>query len=768
MTISTTTARTTYNGNGITTVFTIPFRFLVNGDIVVVSVSAAGVETTKILTTDYTLTGAGDDAGGSVTMLVAPANGTRLIIYRDTDIVQETDYINGDPFPAETHERALDRLTMIAQEIGSDADRAIKVPVGDSSSLSTTLPAAADRLDKFIVFDATTGATELSTVTQTEVASAVAAAYAAGSTADAVTFLQGGTGAVSRSAQAKLRETVSVKDFGAMGDGTTDDTAATQAAVTAANGSTLIFPEGNYLISSGISFVGWSGVVTGPGTIVCKAATTIAYALDFTDALNVIWNDVSLDMGQTSGTLTGGARSDAGFYIRDARDCVFNNVRITNCKWGEPIYVDGTSSVSPSAADGSKRIFFNNIDCIAISAATVDDGAFINVRSDFYTSDGGGLYAASSNGCKVADYELDASVAYQRTTEDIYFTNCNFENLDRFSGYNVKNLHLSNVSMKGNYTRGLSLSPSCEKVTWNGGKVSGNAAHINANYACSDIVISNLVALGETVVVGQRHALRCGFGSQRIKFSNISGIGCDTRHVFIEGAKDVTFENVSLNQWGGGNTTVAVSIAGGGAANTSTWVTDRIKFIGCDFFANYAFRFDDNAGTATVADGGVVCDETCRFNVGLSFYNGAAPSKKLIYHGSGTWSPTLAGASTAGAQTYIYTPQGRYRRKGDLVFLEASIELSAKDVATAGAVRILGLPFKAAVTINNISALNVGYWQGLTFPANYVQPGVLTENNTTYLRLFRYGSGQAAALVQASEVGGTTALVVSGCYLADN
>jgi len=245
MTISTTTTRTTYNGNGVTTVFSIPFRFLVNGDIVVVSVSAAGVETTKTLTTDYTLTGAGDDAGGSVTMLVAPANGTRLIIYRDTDIVQETDYISGDPFPAETHERALDRLTMIAQEIGSDADRAIKVPVGDSSSLSTTLPAAADRLDKFIVFDATTGATELSTVTQTEVASAVAAAYAAGSTADAVTFLQEGTGAVSRSAQAKLRESVSILDYGA----STGASAATNAAaITAAlaEASSVYIPAGTY------------------------------------------------------------------------------------------------------------------------------------------------------------------------------------------------------------------------------------------------------------------------------------------------------------------------------------------------------------------------------------------------------------------------------------------------------------------------------------------------------------------------------------------
>src|SRR5574343_1382273 len=235
MTISTTESRISYNGNGVTTVFSFPYRFLANGDLVVLSVSAAGVETTKVLTTDYTLTGAGDDAGGSVTMLVAPASGTRLIIYRDTDIVQETDYISGDPFPAETHERALDRLTMIAQEIGSGTDRSIKVPVGDSSSLSTVLPAAANRLDKFIVFDATTGETELSTVTQTQVASAVAAAYAAGSTADAVTFIQAGTGAVSRSVQSKLRESVSITDFGTLGAG--NDAAIRQAASDAVQGT---------------------------------------------------------------------------------------------------------------------------------------------------------------------------------------------------------------------------------------------------------------------------------------------------------------------------------------------------------------------------------------------------------------------------------------------------------------------------------------------------------------------------------------------------
>ena len=140
MTVSTTESRIGYNGNGATTVFAFPYRFLANADLVVTLVRADTTQVVQTLNTDYTVTGAGDDAGGTVTMVVPPATGQQLVIVRDVPLTQETDYISGDPFPAESHETALDKLTMISQRLNNLISRSIRLSDADLLVSSTILP----------------------------------------------------------------------------------------------------------------------------------------------------------------------------------------------------------------------------------------------------------------------------------------------------------------------------------------------------------------------------------------------------------------------------------------------------------------------------------------------------------------------------------------------------------------------------------------------------------------------------------------------------
>ena len=78
-------------------------------------------------------------------------------------------------------------------------------------------------------------------------------AIVGGTDAGLVTYNEGGAGAVTRTVQAKLQETVSVKDFGAVGDGVADDTAAFTSAETAAGVKAVYVPAGSYKITGSIT-----------------------------------------------------------------------------------------------------------------------------------------------------------------------------------------------------------------------------------------------------------------------------------------------------------------------------------------------------------------------------------------------------------------------------------------------------------------------------------------------------------------------------------
>ena len=220
MTVSSTTNKASYSGNGTTTVFTVPFYFLAAADLQVILRSSAGVETVQALTTQYTVTGAGVPSGGTVTMLTAPASGTTLTILRNAAATQETDLLPNDRLPAESLETALDKLTMLVQQLDEETGRSLKFPASDVAA-SAQIPASSVRAGKYLAFDAS-GLPTVSSSSPTP--------YLASD----VSFIASGTGASPRSVSAKLRDMVSVKDFGAIGDGAADDTVAFANAATAA------------------------------------------------------------------------------------------------------------------------------------------------------------------------------------------------------------------------------------------------------------------------------------------------------------------------------------------------------------------------------------------------------------------------------------------------------------------------------------------------------------------------------------------------------
>lgn len=165
MTVSSGTSRVSYSGNGSTTVFAYTFKIFANSDLeVYLKDDTTGVATLQTLTTDYTVSNAGNDSGGNVTFVVAPASGKTVIIRREIPYTQETNYVENDPFPAQAHEDALDKLTMLTQQNDRGVDRSIRKPVADAASISMELPKAADRADKLLGFD-TNGAPSTVVVT---------------------------------------------------------------------------------------------------------------------------------------------------------------------------------------------------------------------------------------------------------------------------------------------------------------------------------------------------------------------------------------------------------------------------------------------------------------------------------------------------------------------------------------------------------------------------------------------------------------------------
>lgn len=141
--------RVVYTGSAGVGPYAFSFPVLVNTDIAVYKNT-----TLLTLTTDYTVTISGTTGQGSVTLVSAATGTDRITIVGARAIQRSTDFVTGGDFFANTLNTELDSETIFIQQIAETAERGLKAPVTDPTSINMTLPFNTTRANKFLSFDA--------------------------------------------------------------------------------------------------------------------------------------------------------------------------------------------------------------------------------------------------------------------------------------------------------------------------------------------------------------------------------------------------------------------------------------------------------------------------------------------------------------------------------------------------------------------------------------------------------------------------------------
>jgi hypothetical protein len=269
----------------------------------------------------------------------------------------------------------------------------------------------------------------------------------------AIPFLQAGSGAVTRTVQSKLRDVVSVKDFGAVGDGVTDDSVAVQAAInTMTMGGTLVFPFGTYKINTSI-LVPYSNItIIGDGSTI--DATTLAYnaAVRGSGAVFRVvtpnsFNSTTLTATANQGSYTLPLTSATNFAVGQIVRCISTEVQYRNdtaiayyCDVNKIVDVSGLNitlesplqyalTVSPYTVNVRSVLPIKNI---SISGFNMLGGG---VRQNPLANSAGpcGIYGQGVDNICVKNcrfYGFQGIAAYVEYVQDFTVSDCYFEGVD--------------------------------------------------------------------------------------------------------------------------------------------------------------------------------------------------------------------------------------------------------------------------------------------------------------------------------------------------
>jgi hypothetical protein len=227
-------------GTGATSVFPFAFKVFQTSDVYAVQREPAlGTETVLTLGVDYTVVLNVDQnvsPGGTLTLGAPLASGYTLTLTSQIAYLQPVDITNLGGFYPTVINGALDRLTIFVQQLAAKLSRALTLPMSTSTNVNPALPAPV--ANKVFAWNDTATAVQF-----------VDPLTFGGGGAGSTYYTDGGTGAVTRALQDVVRgQFVDVKNYGAVGDGIVDDTAAIQRAIN--TGKSIYFPAGTYRMST--------------------------------------------------------------------------------------------------------------------------------------------------------------------------------------------------------------------------------------------------------------------------------------------------------------------------------------------------------------------------------------------------------------------------------------------------------------------------------------------------------------------------------------
>ena len=687
MTLTNTTLEQSFAGDDSSVSFS--FTFSAQNTSQVKVYTQSGSADPVAITTGFSITlNVEPTPGGTITFSTAPATGTTIIARRETDFLQNTAILLDGNLDERALEKAIDKLTMQDQDIKQRLSRSLQFPFGSSSSLSAVIPPVSSRAGKALGFDD----------------SGNLAMFAVDSVTSTSVLATGSTTA--RTLENRFAEVYNVLDWGALGDGSNDDTSSIQAAIdaaSAADGGTVFLPAGTYRVK-GLTLKSnvWVRGSSRKGTKIRLADGSNTDVLDGTDpsAFGIRLSDFHVHgnkAGNSSGSGVNFDRSSGYGSSYDAR------IFVENCEF---IYC---ADYGMHTQHNSRLIFatgcyfeYNGKDGISCYGS---DNVFMGCVSD-------------NNG--FSGFRINASFNSLVACRAFLNGEADPANGDGFMVVGGSSEHLFGVTLNG----------CIAQDNWGYGGYFGYCDGLTVVGCVSD----HNSALGPSDGTVNGSKLYDGF-----RFSNCNGITATltvTERFYISNGTRSHAYGVYLNTC----TNACISV---GAYNVE------------NPYHLYPGTTEDltNPTNNTIIVNGKYVNST---NV------------DALTYASGSWTPVVGSAGGSTAHTYT-TQVGRWTLNGRELTAHFRCVINTLDgSAPAGAVRITGLPV-ASSNISGMFFIGSCFYRGVNLAAGYNDLKAFVEANASYITLNQVGDSQTGFtnlaqgdIAGGTEISGTVTYIMAG------